>query len=80
MCTILPVGHRLQRLREAWPVSAFTAVYLSLAVAGAVLWLWPGRLKFDQLVHAFGFGVTTWLFWQGLAAALRLRHRPRSRS
>ncbi|MBT8043424.1 MAG: DUF2238 domain-containing protein [Verrucomicrobiae bacterium] len=27
-------------------------------------WLIPGWLKYDQLVHAFGFGVTTWVCWQ----------------
>ncbi len=34
---------------------------------GAVLYDWhliPGGLKFDQLVHAYGFGATTWLCWQ----------------
>ncbi len=30
------------------------------------LWLIPGYLKYDQLVHAYGFGLTTWLFWQVL--------------
>lgn len=30
------------------------------------LWLIPGYLKYDQLVHAYGFGLTTWLFWQAL--------------
>lgn len=28
----------------------------------------PGSLKYDQVVHAFGFGVTTWLCWQALSA------------
>ena len=28
------------------------------------LWLIEGKLKFDQLVHAYGFGTTTWLIWQ----------------
>lgn len=32
-------------------------------------WLVPGLLKYDQLVHAYGFGVTTWLVWQGICAA-----------
>lgn len=27
-------------------------------------WLVPDLLKYDQLVHAYGFGVTTWLCWQ----------------
>jgi hypothetical protein len=35
------------------------------------LWLIPERLKFDQAVHAFGFGVTTWICWQALVAAMR---------
>ncbi|MCP3919254.1 MAG: DUF2238 domain-containing protein [bacterium] len=29
-------------------------------------WLVPGRLKFDQLVHGYGFAVSTWLCWQGI--------------
>ncbi len=33
------------------------------------LWIVPGRLKYDQVVHAFGFGVTTWAFWQGMSAS-----------
>ena len=43
------------------------------------LWLIPGQIKYDQLVHAFGFGVTTLVCWQALASALRargLRARP----
>jgi uncharacterized membrane protein YjdF len=40
------------------------------------LWLVPpgsasGWLKYDQAVHALGFGVMTWLCWQGLQAATR---------
>ncbi len=30
-----------------------------------------GWLKYDQITHAYGFGVTTWLCWQGLRGALR---------
>lgn len=37
------------------------------------LWLLPERLKYDQVVHAFGFGVTTWVCWQGLSRILRER-------
>ncbi len=29
-------------------------------------WLIPERLKYDQVVHLFGFGVTTWVCWQAL--------------
>ncbi|MFW5845946.1 MAG: DUF2238 domain-containing protein [Planctomycetota bacterium] len=34
-------------------------------------WLIPERLRYDQVVHAYGFGVTTWLCWQILR-----RHLP----
>ncbi|MDJ0974546.1 MAG: DUF2238 domain-containing protein [Planctomycetota bacterium] len=30
------------------------------------LWLIPERIKYDQLTHAYGFGVCTWVCWQGL--------------
>ena len=26
----------------------------------------PGRLKYDRVVHAFGFGATTWVCWPEL--------------
>ena len=50
----------------AWPVSSESRVLYTL-------WLIPERLKYDHLVHAYGFGVTTWVCWQGLRAALRHR-------
>ena len=34
------------------------------------LWLIPERLKYDQLTHAFGFGVTTWVAWEGIRGSL----------
>jgi hypothetical protein len=34
-------------------------------------WLIPGYLKYDQVVHAYGFGITTWLCWDLLKSALR---------
>jgi hypothetical protein len=34
------------------------------------LWIVPGRIKYDHLVHAWGFGVTTWVCWLGLSASL----------
>ncbi len=33
-------------------------------------WIVPGRLRFDQAVHAFGFGISTWMCWQGIVHAL----------
>ena len=54
---VVPVG---------WPVNAESRVLYSL-------WLIPERLKYDHLVHAYGFGVTTWVCWQGLRSAIRKR-------
>lgn len=44
-------------LPSTWPYDGEHAVLYSA-------WLIPGFLKFDQIVHAFGFGVTTWLCFQ----------------
>lgn len=54
---------------EAWPIQGDIRVLYSWR-------FWPvgseefGLLKYDQFVHAFGFGTTTWVCWQGLAAAV----------
>jgi hypothetical protein len=34
-------------------------------------WLVPDVLKYDMAVHAYGFGLTTWVCWQGYGAAVR---------
>lgn len=44
---------------EAWPTAGEGKVLYNL-------WIAPGYLKFDQLVHAYGFGLVTWVCWQGL--------------
>ncbi len=36
-------------------------------------WLVDGVLKFDQVVHAYGFGMATWTCWQGLRGAIARR-------
>ena len=48
---------------ESWPVMGTNRVLYSL-------WLVPDRLKYDHVVHAYGFGVTTWVYWQGLRCRL----------
>ena len=56
---------------ESWPVMGTNRVLYSL-------WLIPDRLKYDHVVHAYGFGVTTWVCWQGMRAALGgMAHRVR---
>lgn len=37
------------------------------------LWLIPHALKYDQLVHAYGFALTTWICWQALQRAFSNR-------
>ncbi len=53
----------LLRIPESWPHDDTPVLY--------DLWIIPGWLRYDQLVHAFGFGLCTWLSWQGLRAAFR---------
>jgi hypothetical protein len=51
---------------ESWPIDSGSRVLYSL-------WLIPNYLKYDQLVHAYGFGMATWVCWQGIRAAIRKR-------
>lgn len=51
---------------ESWPIEGDIRVLYSL-------WLIPDRLKYDQVVHAYGFGVATWVAWHGIRAAIRRR-------
>jgi hypothetical protein len=53
----------LVRIPESWPHDDTPVLY--------DLWLVPDRLRYDQAVHALGFGIATWLCWQGLRAAVR---------
>lgn len=56
-----------------WPYDGEHGVLYSL-------WLIPDYLKYDQVVHAYGFGITTWLCWHGLTTAMQrgfgIRVRP----
>jgi hypothetical protein len=63
---LLHMAGGLLTVPTSWPVSSGSRVLYTL-------WLIPGRLKYDQIVHAYGFGVTTWVCWQGLRAAIRRR-------
>ena len=51
---------------EGWPINGDIRVLYSL-------WFIPGYLKYDHVVHAYGFGVTTWVCWELLAKALTTR-------
>lgn len=50
----------------SWPISGDIRVLYSW-------WIIPGYLKYDHVVHAYGFGVTTWVCWEGLQSILRGR-------
>ena len=45
---------------NSWQIHGHINVFYSL-------WLIPDYFKYDQLVHAYGFAVTTWLCWECLA-------------
>lgn len=49
---------------ESWPINGEHRVLYSL-------WLIPECLKYDHVVHAFGFGVTTLICWEGFCAIIR---------
>ena len=72
---LLHMAGGLVTVPSSWPTAGESAVLYNL-------WLVPDRLKFDQAVHAYGFGVATWVCWQGMRAALpaanggRLRPTP----
>lgn len=44
---------------DGWPVNGDKHVFYSW-------WIIPQYFKFDQFVHAYGFGIGTWVSWQTL--------------
>ena len=50
----------LVRVPASWPTAGDQPVLYNL-------WLLPDALKFDQIVHAYGFGLVTWICWQSLS-------------
>lgn len=63
---LLHMAGGLAPVPESWPINGDIRVLYSL-------WLIPERLKYDQIVHPYGFGVATWVCWQGMSAAIRQR-------
>ncbi len=54
---------------ESWPINGDIRVLYSW-------WIWQpyedaAWLKYDQLVHAYGFGIATWLCWQAMNSAIQ---------
>lgn len=56
----------LMSIPESWPIKGETHVLYNW-------WLIPGWLKYDQLVHAYGFGLVTWICWMSLKGAFSNR-------
>ena len=50
---LLHMAGGLVPIPHAWPIDGDIRVLYSL-------WLIPGALKYDQVVHAYGFGITAW--------------------
>ncbi len=48
---------------EGWPINGDKRVLYST-------WLIPDYLKYDHIVHAFGFAIATWAVWQSLRSTL----------
>lgn len=63
---LLHMAGGLVPVPASWPYQGEHAVLYSW-------WLIPDLLKYDQIVHAYGFGVTTWLCWHALSRSIR-RH------
>lgn len=61
---LLHMAGGLVPLPAGWPYNGEHAVLYSW-------WLIPDFLKYDQIVHAYGFGITTWLCWHGLSRSVR---------
>lgn len=61
---LLHMAGGLCPLPSGWPYNGEHEVLYSL-------WLVPDRLKYDQVVHAYGFGITTWVCWHILHTALQ---------
>lgn len=60
----------LMPVPESWPINGSIRVVYSW-------WIIPDRLKYDQVVHAFGFYVMVFVCWQGLIAIVRDLHPAR---
>lgn len=52
---------------DGWPIEGESRTLYSL-------WIVPDTVKFDQLVHLYGFGLCTFLCWEVIARAAFLSH------
>ena len=50
---------------ESWPVNSESRVLYSW-------WLVPYFVKYDHVIHVYGFGITTWVCWQAMKQAFQV--------
>jgi hypothetical protein len=60
---LLHMAGGLVPLPDGWPANGPIRVLYSW-------WILPDLLKYDQVVHAYGFAITTWLCWQALSVGI----------
>jgi hypothetical protein len=63
---LLHMAGGLVPVPEGWPINGDKRVLYSL-------WIVEGKLKYDHIVHAYGFGVTTLMCWEGLRIGIAER-------
>ncbi len=63
---LLHMAGGLLPVPESWPIDGDKRVLYSW-------WLVPGKLKYDQVVHAYGFACATWGSWQCLQMGIATR-------
>lgn len=56
----------LVHLPQSWPIVGTRHVLYNL-------WLIPGILKYDNIIHFYGYAVCTWVIWQVLRAMVPCR-------
>ena len=63
---LLHMAGGLLPVPASWPIDGDNRVLYSW-------WLVPGKLKYDQVVHAYGFACATWGSWQCLQMGIAKR-------
>lgn len=61
---LLHMAGGLLSVPESWPVNGESRVLYNW-------WIIADVIKYDHVVHTFGFGVTTWVCWQGIRSIVR---------
>ncbi len=72
---LLHMAGGLVPVPAGWPLGGPVAVLYSLwLIPPGTVWFFA--LKYDQVVHAYGFGIATWVLWQCLQPMLMAQRSP----